>query len=811
MVKLLLTGLFFLTFFAAFASEPERIKILEKNLPEISGEARKQALKELAYFYRDTVTKKAIEYSNEFLDLVADSDHDDIAYIHLVLGTAYDNQLNHSEALFHNLKALEIYEKTGNKSRANVAKFKVGSSYILIFEYQKALEYANELIELHKINGDYRELFSSLMLAGKCYVRMDKNVKALQIFQEAEQIAIQGKFTDCIAWSRFYLGVANFKLGNFKVAEDIHSENIKLYNSLKDVFGSLGSKQKLGDIYLLSGKFGKAYDLFFDAYENRAYLFGTAGENHFIGTNFENLGKIFIQAGNYNQALDYFDRGIKIAEEYNFDELKSQILYSKGLCYFLLDSLDKASSYFYDAMRFPDKSGNRFEIAKTINSLAEIELRKSNFDTAIRKFKEALRINQQIGNKFGESQNHLNLATCFLKTRKIELAKTHLDQGFVLAQRVGVDALLLGFYHLFTDYYNQSGNAVEAGKYLGLYVPLSEKINEDNKMELTRLLLRYYKNQTETNTKVLQQENELSKLESEKSRYKSNQYLLLLVITLILLIAGITRYSRKARAARKLEILVGERTRELTKSEEKLREVNATKERFFSIIAHDLKSPFASLIGFADLLHSEYEDFSEEQRKEFIEIIRNSSEEIFALLENLLEWTLNSTNQIQFTPDNTDLYQVTEQSIALLKKNATNKNINIQNQIKENTLVFADENMMQTVVRNLLSNAIKFTGNGGEIKIETIRENGSVEFAITDTGIGISKENLENLFDIRTQSTQNGTANEHGTGLGLLLCKEFLAKNGSQIKVESELNRGTKFSFTLPAIQSSSTISSHNQ
>jgi signal transduction histidine kinase len=569
------------------------------------------------------------------------------------------------------------------------------------------------------------------------------------------------------------------------------------------MFGSLGSKQKLGDIYLLTGKFGKAYDLFFDAYEKRAYLFGTAGENHFIATHYDNLGKIFFNAGDYKQANKYFDQGIEITEVNKFDDLKSHIFYNKGHCFFKQNSFDQALSCFNNALQFARKLGNKYEIAKILNSRGEIELEKKNYKAAIQEFTEALKINQQIGNKFGESQNHLNMADCYIRTGKSGLAKIHLDKGFVLAQNVGVDALMLDFYHLFTDYYNQNRNAVEAGKYLGLYVSLSERINEENKMELTRLLLTYYKNQIETNTKILQQENELSKLESEQSKLRSQIYLLLFTLALIVIIIGITAYVRKLKTAHQLEKMVGERTRELKESEEKLREVNATKERFFSIIAHDLKSPFATLIGFADLLHSEYEDFSEEQRKEFIEIIRNSSEEIFALLENLLEWTINSTNQIQFIQVNCDLHQVTEQSIALLKKNATNKNIKIQNQIKENTLVFADENMMLTVVRNLLSNAIKFTGNGGEIKMETFLENGSVKFSITDTGIGISNENLKNLFNISTQSTQKGTADEHGTGLGLLLCKEFLAKNGSEIKVESVLNQGTKFYFTLPAIQTS--------
>jgi len=356
MIKLLVTGLFFLTFFPVFAEEPERIKILEKNLPETSGEARKQALKELAYFYRDTVAEKAIEYSNQFLNLVEDSDQNGLAYIHLVLGTAYDNQLNHSEALIHNLKALEIYEKAGNKPRAVIAKFKVGNSYMLIFEYQKALEYGIELIELHKITGDFQYLISSLMLAGKCYIGMDENEKAHQVFQEAEQIAVNGKYFGYIAWSRYYLGVVNFKMANLNAAEEIHTENIKLYNSLNDVFGSLGSKQKLGDIFLLTGKFGKAYDLFFDAYKFRSFLLGSRGENHFIATHYDNLGKIFFHAGDYKQANKYFDQGIEITEHHKFVDLKSQILYNKGLCFFKQNAFDQALSCFSNALHFARKS-----------------------------------------------------------------------------------------------------------------------------------------------------------------------------------------------------------------------------------------------------------------------------------------------------------------------------------------------------------------------------------------------------------------------------------------------------------------------
>jgi len=801
MLKILLTGLLFFMFFAAFAEEPAHIKTLLKKLPETTGKERKSVLKELTLFYYDTLAEKTIEYATEYLDLVKNVNLKDAAFMHSILGKAYHNQVNFKESLEHYLKSFEIYQKLGDENSSLSIQYYVGNAYLNLNEYQKSLDFTLPLVIIHKNKSDKKKMTSCLILAGKCYLAMDENGKALQIFREAEQNAIAEKYTDYIAWSRFWMGIANFKLGNLKIAQELHSNNIGLYISLGDIYGSLGSKQKLGDIYLLTGKFGEAYNLFFDSYENRNHFAGAKGENHFLATNYENLGKIFSHTGDFKKAIEYFDQGIRITENQNFDELKPRILYSKGICYSKMKDFDNASWCLDQALQAVVKARNNFEIAKILNGIGEIEQARHNCDQAIKTFTNALKINQQIGNKFGESQNHQNLATCYLKNKNFRLAKNHLDQGLLLAQKIDVDELLMGFYQLFTDYFNQTGNSVEEIKYLGLYFPLSEKVNKEDKMELTRLLVKYYQNQTEANTKVLQQEIELNKLDTERSDLKARIFLLVLIFTIILLLLGIAAYYRKLRTARKLEKMVDERTRKLSESEEKLREVTAIRERFFSIIAHDLKSPFSSLIGFTDLLDTEYENFSEKQRKEFIEIIRNSSEEIYALLENLLDWTRNSTEQVQFIPENTDLQQVAEQAILLLGKNAKIKNINIRNQIQENTLVFADNNMVMTVVRNLLSNAIKFTGNGGEIKMEAVKQEGSVNFSITDTGIGMSKETLETLFNISTQITQKGTNNEHGTGLGLLLCKDFLAKNGSEIKVESEVNKGTKFSFTLPAGQ----------
>jgi signal transduction histidine kinase len=803
MVKLLFTGLFFLTFFYAFAEEPERIKTLLKNFPESTGEERMKASKELAEYYIDTLAEKAVEYGLEYLNIAAQINVKYTGDANIILGSAYHNQLNFDKSLFHYQKALEISESLCDTNLLLLAKTNVGNTAVFLHDYKKALEFTLPVLDVYRSKADSVNIIPLLILTGKIYRAMDENLKGLQFFIESEQMAIRLKRNDYIAWSRYWIGVMQIKLGNLNDARAIFTENIKLYHSIPDRYGALGCKQKLGDIYLMMGKFGEAYDLFFDSYENRSYLAGSKSEKHFLGTNYQNLGRIFFQTDDFKQALDYYDKGFDLAEKNSFDDLKSEILQSKAECYFKMNEFDKALTCFEEARSFFVKSGNNFGIAGILSSFGEIELAKNDIANAIKNYNEALQINQRIGNKFGEAQNHQQLAECYIISGKPELSKKHILQGLILAEEVGVKRLILKYYQSYIKLSGQTGQSREASKYFDKYIPLSIEINEANKTELSRLLVKYYKTQADAKTIVIKQESELSKLFAEKSLLKSRQYLLLFIFSVILLVIGVTGFIRKLKSARMLEKMVGERTRELRESEEKLREVNATKERFFSIIAHDLKSPFSSLIGFADLLHNEYEEFSEEQRKEFIEIIRNSSEEIFSLLENLLEWTLSSTNQVQFFPENTDLHQVAEQAISLLEKNATNKNISIQNQVQLNTLVFADENMMQTVVRNLLSNAIKFTGNGGEIKMETSIENGFVKFSITDTGIGISKENLENLFNISTQITQKGTNNEHGTGLGLLLCKDFLIKNGSQIKVESELNQGTKFSFTLPAIQNS--------
>ncbi|MCX6286985.1 MAG: PAS domain S-box protein [Bacteroidetes bacterium] len=244
----------------------------------------------------------------------------------------------------------------------------------------------------------------------------------------------------------------------------------------------------------------------------------------------------------------------------------------------------------------------------------------------------------------------------------------------------------------------------------------------------------------------------------------------------------------------------------IRKYTEELQELNSAKDKFFSIISHDLKGPFNAILGFSEILTREWNDFSDEERQHFVRNIHSSAQNTFKLLENLLAWSIAQSGRQNFNPFPVDLSVVTNDMVILLRDQAEKKQIKIFTGVNFGTVVLADEQMVRTVMRNLISNAIKFTPEGGQVKIytEVLKEEAEfkemIRVCITDTGVGISVENIDKLFRIDQQVRSSGTANEKGTGLGLILCKELIDKHGGKIYVESQVGKGSKFCVTLPKV-----------
>lgn len=237
---------------------------------------------------------------------------------------------------------------------------------------------------------------------------------------------------------------------------------------------------------------------------------------------------------------------------------------------------------------------------------------------------------------------------------------------------------------------------------------------------------------------------------------------------------------------------------QLRKSEQELKELNAAKDKFFSIVAHDLRSPFSSLLSFSEFLVEDIEELSKEDIKSFAEKINESSKTVFTLLENLLQWSRIQTGKIPYEPTTFNIHYKINQIINLLKNNAEQKNISVTNDVPNGAVVFADEDMIFSVVQNLLSNAIKFTREGGNIVFRSSFRESDIEISVTDNGVGIKDEDIKKLFRMDSHHTTYGTKDEKGSGLGLLLCKEMVERNRGKIWVTSKTGMGTTFSFTLP-------------
>jgi PAS domain S-box-containing protein len=230
-----------------------------------------------------------------------------------------------------------------------------------------------------------------------------------------------------------------------------------------------------------------------------------------------------------------------------------------------------------------------------------------------------------------------------------------------------------------------------------------------------------------------------------------------------------------------------------------LKELNATKDKFFGIIAHDLKNPFTSLLGASELLINSLENFDQETVKHIGLLLYDSAKRGYTLLQNLLEWSRSQSGTITFNPKPLPLKQVVLENISSIQISAFNKKQQIICDISHEMEISADQNMLNTILRNLLQNAIKFSSDGEKIVLKAHKnDRNEITIVVKDSGIGIAEENLKKLFRLDEKFTNLGTRNEQGTGLGLILCKEFVEKHKGRIWVESKIGKGSKFSFTIP-------------
>jgi signal transduction histidine kinase len=286
--------------------------------------------------------------------------------------------------------------------------------------------------------------------------------------------------------------------------------------------------------------------------------------------------------------------------------------------------------------------------------------------------------------------------------------------------------------------------------------------------------------------------------EAERVTDLMSSYLIITVSVVFILKVILNNYDRISEITKKQKLELELLNNELKHVNEELVYMNASKDKLFSIIGHDLRSPISSMLRFSGTLSENIESFDTAAIKEHLRVMNQTQKKTLNLLEDLLLWSKSQSDKLLFIPSKTELAEITKEIIEEMRNQATHKNISLECLVTPGLFIRSDINMLKTILRNLISNAIKFTAENGSVSISSEEAEGEATITVSDTGIGIESESVAKLWDIKQQFSTKGTDEESGTGLGLILCKEFVEKHGCKIWVVSEPGIGSDFKFTMP-------------
>ena len=707
----------------------------------------------------------------------------------------------------------------------------------LDFQPESSLKYSNMALEASGTRGDLRDQAEALKNIGAAWVSLGDMGKAAPFLDEAygiysKKLEVQESLGDnChVAHILMLKGQFEKSINHYQRALEIAGED--------DPSGLTVCLSGMGETYRKMGHFMQSLEFYTRSLE----ILQETGTEDGMDRLLFNIAIIYQRLARYDEALRNLYASLEISQKMHNLTQMGHTYQVTGSIYLQLEDLEKALEYHRKGLVIHEQIGDRSGVANALDVLADIHLEMEQFDQALRMYNRSYEYRRKAGNKRMIVNSQMNLGRYFTLRQNYPLALSYYRDALVLAQelqdkwslaRISVnlgelygarkeystalryldDALSIAegmeskdiqqdAYHELYELHKMRGSYQLALEYYLNYAAIREAMmNVESRTSIANLESRYDLVNKEKEIERLEKENITNQLDLQREKSLRNY---LISIAVFLLVLGIIIAFSLVRN-RRMNLMLKHKNQELeqlndrlTKYSAELDGLNQTKNRLISIISHDLKNPFHSLIGFSDLLVREAERFSEEEKLSFYRSINDTSKKAFELLENLLDWTRLQTSEIPFNPTDLRVTDTIQSVLDLLKSHANDKGIVMQTDVSEESIVYADSRMFETVLRNLVSNAVKYTPYGGKISISAQVQDEVIQFGVEDSGVGMDEEQVTNLFNIDKKVSRPGTNNELGTGFGLILCREFVKKNGGELRVESSPGKGSTFSFTVP-------------
>lgn len=495
---------------------------------------------------------------------------------------------------------------------------------------------------------------------------------------------------------------------------------------------------------------------------------------------YNNIGMVYMDFKKYKKALKYYEKSLALKRKNKNISGISKSLTNIGALYLNIKHYKKANEYYQQvlAMELADK--DTVGILNAWVNIGVLAYKQQQYDTAIAHYRKVLSLRIQQGNPTLISQVTLDIADMHIHAHQFPEALHYLQQAETTIKSHQLDIHAFNVYKIYSDYYSLTNNSEKASYYYLKYQAIADSIEqEQNANFITELETRYETEKKEREIILLKQKNKISELELA-SIQRERKWMLGLG-TLMALIIGILIWLYRYRI----------------KTNQELATLNSTKDKLFTIIGHDLKNPLIGFRSITQSLSNNIDTMDKSSISYFIQKLEKSSNQLYLLIQNLLQWAINQSGQLSNTPQPFALEQLVTDVFNLFRINAEREGIQLKNDIPTNSLVYADLKITQTILRNLVDNAIKFTSKGGEVCISAEQKEQEIIVSVNDTGMGMSQEEQNNLFKTNTITAFDHNNPQKGTGIGLMLCKELVEQLGKKISVKSQPNKGTTFSFPL--------------
>lgn len=681
---------------------------------------------------------------------------EDLASTYLKLGKEYlyiapDKTVEFGE------KALPLALEAKSSELESLSQLTIGSGMTFIGEFVKAKTHIDKGLSIARKINHIENICVGLNALAVYYMNTGDYNKAISLFYECIEQARQGKLERQEAMVRFNVGAILTNMGKW-------SKGLKEFNFALEYFKKTNNEQfisrTLMNIAVNYSSWGD-YKMSLSYYEKTLEYLKSVDDLVGETSTLNNIGEIYKDTGDFEKALEYYQKAYEISTKLNSKLHEAVPLIGIGEAYWLLGDYILAEEYSKKALVIFDTMQMAEGIARSYHILGEVSLAKNNTASAL-----------QYAFKSKE-----------------------------LADSSGIKDLQEKVCLLISKTYEKSGNIEKSFQFYKEYSVIKDSLfNETQSHQLAQLRSELELQDKENQIELLQKDNQLKDLHIKRQRSE----VLFLIAGIILLFTLSVIVAQFYKTKRKANNLLVVRNKKILEQHQELEKLNETKDLFMTIIGHDLRNPIGAFKDSLDQLADYPEMFPEDVRKEIIDELRKEAGNTYFLLDNLLVWAKSQKKAILKKMEAFRINNVIDSSVMLHSRFSENKNIKISTSAEGNFIVFADQNMVALILRNLISNSIKFTPEGGSIQIITKKLNNDfIEISVVDNGVGIPDEMKQHLFDKHRHTSTYGTNCEKGSGLGLMLCSEFVEQNGGIISMESTVGEGSTFRFTLKLYQSS--------